>query len=509
MNYEIKLYAHGVPKGQSTWGIESSDSNYIDIFYGRKSNVHAQMFVEVRQFGSYPYSYYTYLRAGNVCDKEGRAGSYFALTLRINYYYADVRNIYNLLDAAFNKFIVGSILTVNSGVARYLITDLYQADTTLKALEQEINKYLMQFSSDSDFISLNGFRTNGQNEPAAINILECDPKILVNYVKTNGSISVSHLHPTTREQEVIKRMQSEVDAAKSQAQRQISEAQQNANRSIQEAQRDKEDGIRAIRDEYREADKTISSLRHSIEKANKEIAHLKENTNKLNQQLQKAESYKEEYANAKKELDKQNVLIAKIRENLSGLSGISELLGLKTFPLDGNATKSKTEKEDSTLLMGLVRKIHPLLDFFVIIILLGIIGVTLPRSCDSKELSSTQFAESNLPQQEIEATINGDNEDGIPNNGETLSTPSLKELYPDAKIDIAEVSKTKPMRFGDGSSYTLSLKNADNGMEARGNWVSNDFAIYENQVTPKKKGPCSVSFVIGNDTLVSRTINVN
>lgn len=109
-----------MPNGQGTWGVENFDTNYIETFYGRKSNVPVQMFVEVRRFASSTYCYYTYFRIGNVYDNTGRAGSYFALTIRINYYYADIQNIYNLLDAAYNKFIIGSIVDVNEGVINIL-----------------------------------------------------------------------------------------------------------------------------------------------------------------------------------------------------------------------------------------------------------------------------------------------------------------------------------------------------------------------------------------------------
>lgn len=328
MNYDIKLYVHGVPNGQGTWGVENFDTNYIETFYGRKSNVPVQMFVEVRRFASSTYCYYTYFRIGNVYDNTGRAGSYFALTIRINYYYADIQNIYNLLDAAYNKFIIGSIVDVNEGVIKYLITDFVQENITLKSLEQEINKYLMQFSSDSDFIPLSGFKVNGQSEPASVNLLECDARIIASHVKNNGSISISSLHPSTRIQQVIQEMTAKVNAVNAQAQKQISEAQQNAQRDVNAAREqaqqdvaaaihDKEAGIMAIRKEYKDADKTINSLRAEIDKANKEIASLCESKKELNQRLQKAEAYKNKYDEAKRIwIIKTNVLLKLVKSIL-------------------------------------------------------------------------------------------------------------------------------------------------------------------------------------------------
>lgn len=491
MNYEIKLYAHGVPKGQSTWGVESFDGNYIETFYGRKSNVSTQMFVEVKQFGSSTYCYYTYLRTGNVCDNSGRSGSFFALTLRINYYYADIQNIYNLLDAAFNKFIVGSIVSINGGITKYLITDFIQADTTLKTLEQELNKYLMQFSSDSDFISLRGFKANGQNEPAVVNILECDIKAIANHIKNNSSISVSPLHPSTREQRIIKKMTAEINAA----------------------QYDKEIGIQAIRNEYKEVDRTISSLRHETDKANKEIVRLNNIINDLNLKLQNTAAYKEKYDKAVKDLDSKNALLTKIHNNLSELSGILEVLELSPQPCATrrNNEQNPLKKEESNLsLMEIIRKIHPFTDFFVIIVLLVIIGVTLPKSYDTKKISHTELAisdgQGNSESNEQDTNNNTVVDDEVTADDNQESQRSLKKRFPSAKIDITEITAKKPMKYGDGSSYTLSLINVNEELD--GKWESSDFAIHGNQITPKRSGQCTISYVVGDDTLVTRTIIV-
>lgn len=492
MNYEIKLYTHGVPRGQSTWGVRDFDANYIDTFYGRKSNVPVQLIVEVRQFNSSTFCYYTYLRTDNICDKTGRTGSYFALTLRINYYYADVQNIYSLLDAAYNKFVVGSIVEVNGGVTKYLVTDFAQTDTMLKSLEQELNKYLMQFSSDSDFISLSGFKANGHNEPTAVNVLECNANTIANHVKGNSSISVSPFHPSVREQQVIQKMTAEVNAANAQAQRQISEAQQNAQRDINAARaqaqqdvaaaiRDKETGIQAIRNEYKEADRTISSLSKELDKARKEITDLTNRVQNLTAKLQHALEYKAKYEEISMDLDKKNALLAKIRESLSGLSGIPEALGtnVRTQGKSENGETATKEDGNSSSFMKVIRKIHPFTDFFVMIVLLSIIGITLPKSCDDADPITTVVQDSQL---------------------------SLKERFSKAIIDIDGISSTKPMKYGDNSSYIVTLINVEESLN--GEWVSNDFDVNDNRVTPRKSGECTIFYRVGKDTLVTRTITV-
>lgn len=505
MKYEIRLYVHGTPNGQKTWGVGDLDGNYIETFYGRKSNVFTQMFVEVRQFGSSAYCYYTYLRTGNVCDTIGRTGGYFALTLRINYYYADTQNIYNLLDAAYNKFIVGpkSIVSVNDGVTKYLITDFSQADATLKVLEQELNKYLMQFSSDSDFVPLSGFSANGQNEPAVVNILDCDVRAIANYIKSSSSISVSPWYSSVREQQTNQRMTAEINAVKIQAQHDVSVAQ-----------RDKEAGIKAIRNEYKEADRTISSLRIELDKANKEIIRLSGVVNDLNIKLQRAVAYEEKYDKLVKKFNKKNEALTRVTDYLFGLNEISKDLGLdlssKSYGTGNDNGKNSQKKENDSSFMRLVQKIHPFMDFFVIIVLLGIIGFTLPKSCNTKNMSRVEYVIS-----EDQGDLEGGEQDAnktvadggiITDDDVQESQLSLKERFPTAKIDVIEINAQKPMKYGDGSSYTLSLQNVNEELD--GEWESSDFEINENQVTPKRAGQCTISYVVGDDTLVTRTITV-
>lgn len=518
MNYDIKLYVHGVPKGQSTWGVGSSEGNYIETFYGRKSNVSAQMFVEVRQLGSIPYCYYTYLRTGNVCDNSGRAGSYVALTLRINYYYADIKNIYNLLDAAFNKFIVSSIVYVNGEVIKYKVSDFIQADSTLKVLEQELVKYLMQFSCDSDFISLSGFKVNGQNEPAKVNILECDIKTIASQIKNSSSISVSPLYASIREQKAIQKMTAEVSLANAQAQKQIDAVRAKAEKDISVALRDKETGIQAVRNEYKEADKTISSLRHEINNANNEINRLRGVEKGLNQELKNALRFKDEYDKVMKDLDNKNAILVTIRDNLSQLSRITE--GLELYETDNNEREKPQKKERHSSLMGLLRKIHPIMDFFVIILLMGFIGITLPKSCSDQDVSEQEIKRivENVMQArtaETESTFPDTLNDepnivsNVVNSEATItqnSEPSLKQRFPNAQIDVAEISRTNPMKCG--NTYTVYLKKADENLS--GKWESIDFDIANNnKITPKHAGECKISYVVGKDTLVTRTITVS
>ena len=533
MAYNIKLFVHGVPNGQDIWGNPGADAKYIEAFYGRKSNVASQMILEVMQFGGETNAYYTYFYYNDkIQDKQNRTGGYFSLTLRINYYYADVQNIYNLLEAAFNKYIIGSVLEYTAGGGcRFLVSQLNQANENFLALEKELEHYLMQFSSNRDFVSLGGFKSNGQNECGTINLLEAASNVVSAHVKTMGKISVSALHPTSKEQQIISKMNSEVQAANFAAQQQIAAVQQKAQQDVQAAQRDKEQGIQAVKNEYKDADKTISQLRAHIDKANKNHAQLTSQINDLNLQLQNAQDYKRKFDESQKKLAKLEELVEKIKKNLSGLSGISELLGISSVGTNiygGRQGGGRKPEEHSHGFESFIKKIHPFMDFFVMLILLLIIGVTLPKSCESKDTKLFGWLPFGGDKEEVvdqkeheqETSTPGDSEDSEDEEysestgdhdgviQETLE--SLRTKYPNARIDISNIWEAKGqfMQVSSGANYTLSIKGVTEDLH--GEWVYDPqyFYIQDDNIIPLHAGSCRIVYKVNGIEFLDKTITV-
>lgn len=532
MAYNIKLFVHGVPNGQDIWGNPGVDAKYIEAFYGRKSPVISQMLLEVMQFGGETNAYYTYYYCNpKLQEKDGRTGGYFALTLRINYYYADVQNIYNLLEAAFNKYIIGSVLEYTSGGGcRFLISQFNQANENFIALGKELEHYLMQFSSNKDFVSLGGFKCNGQNECGTINLLEAASNVVLNHVKSTGKISVSSLHPTSKEQQIITKMTAEVQAANSNAQQQIAAVQQKAQQDVQAAQRDKEQGIQAVKNEYKDADKTISQLRAQIDKNNKEISRLSTQVNELNTKWQNAQAYKTHYEESQKKLEKTEKLISEIKKNLSGLSGISELLGISSVGTNIYGSRQgggRKPEEHSNGFASFIKKVHPFMDFFVMIILLFIIGVTLPKSCESKDTKLAGWIPFGGEKEEVveqkeqltsdvrEDDRTSEDEDDFEYSDdpvdvvqETLET--LRAKYPKARIDVSNINEGagKFMQVGSGSSYTISIAGVNEDL--KGEWVykPEDFYVQDGNIIPKHAGSCKIVYKVNGIDFLDRTITV-
>lgn len=510
MAYNIKLFAHGVPNGQDIWGNPGEDAKYIEAFYGRKSNIPSQMFVEVMKFGNETNAYYTYFYYHEkIQDSVNRPGGYFALTLRINYYYADIQNIYNLLDAAFNKFIIGSIMEhTASGGCRFVVSQFKLVSDNFKALEQELQHYLMQFSSNKDFISLGGFKSNGQNNFGAINLLEATPGVVANHVKSTGRISISSHHPSLKEQQIINRMNTEMQNVTSNAQQQIAAIQQKARQDILSAQRDKEQGIQSVKNEYRDADKTISQLRAQNDKAVKEISRLSALVNELNVKLQNIQVYKSRYEESERKLVKKEKLITDIRENLSALSGISELLGISSTGLTSSSKVRKTD-EKANGIMSIIERIHPIVDLFVMLILLGIIGVTLPKSCGSKDV---------LAEGTQQATVTATAQEGDSRTGSMVEQETVESLLrllqenPGARIDVSNINETQKrfMKLDSEENYLLSTMNLNIPADVNGEWECDTcgLEIHGDTIIPKRLGAHEIAYKVKGVKLLTKTITV-
>lgn len=469
MNYDIKLYVHGVPNGQKAWGLTESDRNYINTFYGRKSEVPAKMLIEIKQFGSSVNCYYTYYRANDICDCHGRQGSYVALTLRLNYYYTDIQNIYNLLDAAYNKFIVGSILNVTNGISKYCVPDFAQASSTLETLEQEMKKYMMQFSVNSDFIPLNGFKSNTQGNADKINLLECNSQTVDNHVKSKGCISISPFYPSSREQNI-----------KSQAEA-----------SVKATLHEKEQAIQAIKNEYKNADKTISSLRQELAKYQSSLNKVQNDLATLQNEKKSNDSllihYKAKYDHAQTLLNDANQKLNRVYNHLSGLQELNEVFeNSNNSKANQDAYRDRNQEEVSdrkglgAQLMKFINKVHPFVDFFVILVLVIIVGFTIPK----------------LPFFSTPAD-------------EEFETNVLINIRKNIKYEIDIVGIKTGQKLKKGKLYTVNLIGDNNMSITNGTWLSpnNTFKIDGNKITSNSPGECTIAYIMNGEMVAMRKIN--
>ncbi|MBQ0114693.1 MAG: hypothetical protein KBT10_02315 [Bacteroidales bacterium] len=233
MALTINLFVHGVPMGQKIWGCTGDDLKYIETFYGPSYKTAEQMIVEAKSLGGSTNCYYTYIKSQNVLASDGRAGAYIALTLKINMYYTDVVNMYNVLKAAFDKMLVGSVVKTQGDNTKFCIQDFKQVDSQLKEIEQAVVDYLMKFSDNNDLCSLSGIAANGNMAAECINILESDVNKCLQLMKRSGKLAVSNLFPTSQVKTVLAQKETEIQNLKTQCQTQIDTVNQQKQVEVQ------------------------------------------------------------------------------------------------------------------------------------------------------------------------------------------------------------------------------------------------------------------------------------
>ena len=81
---KVDVYIHGVPKGQRIWKTDASDDQVIALSYGAGAEEQTKYLIEVRKSGSDSYCYYSMLKYKDILAQDGRSGSYFGLTVRMD-----------------------------------------------------------------------------------------------------------------------------------------------------------------------------------------------------------------------------------------------------------------------------------------------------------------------------------------------------------------------------------------------------------------------------------------
>lgn len=278
MTFTVNLFVHGVPSGQKTWGATDDDLSHINLSYN-PSEWTAPEFLKVESTRN--GIYYTFIKAQNVCDVNGRRGAYFGLTLRMNNYYADIQNVYNILSVVYQKICLGTLLKVRQNTIQFVVSDFKEKSQLLKRIEAYIIDYIEKFSLQEDILSPTNipFSKGGGKE---LNLQECAENIALLAIKSTGYFKVSPYYLSSQVAQIkaenakrmeeqkevysqeIRQIQSELSATRSSLQTKL-ESQRN---KIQEAARRRSD------EEYRHAEK-YNRLQQELDSVKNENEELK------------------------------------------------------------------------------------------------------------------------------------------------------------------------------------------------------------------------------------------
>lgn len=297
MGLNINLFVHGVPMGQKVWGPDGDDSRYLSSFYNPNWHIPDVMKIDVMTSGSMTYCYYSLVIGQNVCDYHGRSGSYFALTIRMNAFYCDVRNLYNILKAAYDKICVGLCVQNNGSSFKYLLSDFNSIDNDLKDIENQIINYISRFSIESDIIPISGFPIGVNASARNINLHECTNQVALRYVKENGSLIVSPWFLSLQAENLVNQYKTKMQEMEILKAQEI-QRQQQASKNEKECliQKHKKE----IEEISRRSKEDIAKSKNELERSRKE---LEQSNSKLNQTSEKLKQTEKELAEANSKLE--------------------------------------------------------------------------------------------------------------------------------------------------------------------------------------------------------------
>lgn len=328
MGLSINLFVHGVPMGQKVYGPKGEDVMYINSFYGPKWDAPELLKVDVMTFGGVAYCYYSFVKGENVCDSQGRAGSYFALTLRINALYADFQNMYSILKAAYTKMCVGLCVQDNGNVIKYKVAEFDSIEPQLKAIEQHIVNYISEFSVSEDIVPASGLKCNA-NQPIAINLHECTQSVAIRGMQSVGKLFVSPYYPSSQTAQQIAKFKTEMQNIQLRARQEIEdtnrsyedklrradtlhrqnlqECNEQAEARVRKVKEEGEQKINEIHSRYADADMKIENLKKEktqIEKEKKNLqTQLKEKDDSISKLERRLDQRDEDIERMKKQID--------------------------------------------------------------------------------------------------------------------------------------------------------------------------------------------------------------
>lgn len=392
----MNLMVHGVPQGQKMWGVDDNDRRYLATFYGRKWDANELMLVEIMNLGSGPICYYSYVIGNNVCAADGRAGSYFALTLKINTYYADLENMFNILKAAYKKMCVGLCVSDNGGVVKYLIKDFADADAKIKNIEKNVIGYIGEYSNNSDLLSLQGFTANSTSGAACVSLLECNLSNVLPNVKSTGKIAVSPEYPDNKTAKILKAKDEEIAKVKNQAKQEIEETRKNAELSVSQIRQKSQADLSALRQSSEETLlKTTKDLNAKLAAAQTDadarVDAIKAKYADVDAKIKAAKDEKDEWKNKYNDIHK---AATKLEKELDTYKVKYERLKqqLNSVPASTGEPAMVYQDEEEEIRPSLFKIIRKFLPFINCILLIVIIVFSVINTCTSpeKEMDSTE-----------------------------------------------------------------------------------------------------------------------
>lgn len=196
MNVEFFIY--GTPLGYSYWGKEE-DKAYFDTMYNNSNE--NKMLIEIRRSSNgILYCYYNYLIYIDVIDSEGRPGSFLGISLRLDAYCSDIRNMYRLLDTFYYMYIKNTLVKKIGEKTQFIVGSF--KDTSISKKIEELNQsafeLLKRAFTSGNFQPLDSAFSTKTRQSYFVNLYDYSETDLQKMIWQTGKLDVSPDYPTIK-----------------------------------------------------------------------------------------------------------------------------------------------------------------------------------------------------------------------------------------------------------------------------------------------------------------------
>lgn len=268
---EAEFFIHG-PR-HAFYG-KPEDSQYCQLFDNSQIKDEIRFIVEVRKAGNGKWcTYYNYCRYANVLDIDGRSGAYIGLTVRLDAYYANLRNMYTVLEAIFMSRVVGLLVKKIPSGFQYIVADFKNShQSILTNVEKNLGAMLMAIIAEDELYTIDSsFFSGGKEIIKGIDDNQYSLARLSDIKKSGKLVFVS-----SKDIDLVDEMNREFERRKE---------------ALKEEQEKEIDRIKLSLDEAGERE---ASLKDDIAKRTEQITHLEEEKKSLEQDVLAKEQEKEE-----------------------------------------------------------------------------------------------------------------------------------------------------------------------------------------------------------------------
>lgn len=278
---EVELFVHGVPNGEGFWGKEE-DRNYFGTFYDNSSD-EVKFFIQTRTLKGKPYCYYNYLvyktvgaQTPNIVANDGRDGSYFGITLRLDAYCKDIANMYRILDTVFNVYVMGNLLKLEKTKLKYTTPDFKSVSNLLEGIEKVTIQLIQNAFSNDSFARLDGFAMSGSNYPTS-NLYDCTSENVMSAVKQYSRVAVSPYYPSSKEVAIQKQCDAQIQAIQQQCDTRLkadADARAKEKDEISISLSSAKNQVSQLQREIGQKDGTITQLNGEVSRLKSEIRNI-------------------------------------------------------------------------------------------------------------------------------------------------------------------------------------------------------------------------------------------